>query len=72
MNEIEASTWATKTHPYVAAVVIDPVDWSRFEAFYEDRPEVKIRKVDRSQPDWWTIHVACASQAVEELVESSW
>ena len=35
----------TRTHPYVAAVAIDPVMWAQFESTFEGRPEVKIRKL---------------------------
>jgi hypothetical protein len=41
----------TKAHPYVAAVVIDPVMWAQFESAFEDRPEARVRKLDTSQPD---------------------
>ena len=62
----------TKTHPYVATIVMDPATWSRFEANFEDRPEVKIRQLDSSQPDQWTVYVACASERVRDLLESGW
>ena len=35
----------TRTHPYVAAVAIDPVMWAQFESTFEGRPEVKIREL---------------------------
>jgi hypothetical protein len=62
----------TRTHPYMCAIAIDPVDWSAFEAAVEDRPEVKIRKLDDSEPDTWTVYVACASEAVMKRLEKSW
>lgn len=61
----------TKTHPYIAEIVIDPVQWCRLEANFEDRPEVKIRKVDDQTPDTWKVYVACASVAVKDLLEES-
>jgi hypothetical protein len=61
-----------KTHPYIATILMDPATWSRFEAMFEDRPEVKARHVDRVQPDVWTVYVACASEAVRDLLEPNW
>ena len=62
----------TKTHPYIATLTMDPVHWHRFEADFQYRPEVKIRHVDRDQPDVWIVYVACASEAVKELMEEHW
>ena len=62
----------TRTHPHVAVVTIDPVDWSDFEAAAEGRPEMKIRKLDRGQPDVWVVYVACASEKVRDRLEENW
>ena len=62
----------TRTHPYVAAVAIDPVMWAQFKSTFEGRPEVKIRKLDSSQPDRWTVYAACASEAVKDWLEANW
>jgi hypothetical protein len=62
----------TKTHPYIATIIMDPATWSHFEATFEDRPEVKVRRVDRNQPDVWTVYVAGASEAVKDLLEEHW
>lgn len=62
----------TRTHPYVAALVIDPVMWAKFEASFEDRREAKIRKLNSSQPDTWTVYLACASEAVKDWLEANW
>ncbi len=62
----------TKTHPYVAVIVMDPARWHDFERTFEDRPELKIRKLDSSQPDQWTVYPACASETVRDLIEANW
>jgi hypothetical protein len=61
-----------KTHPHVATVVLDPAQWFDFERTFEDRPEVKILKLDRGQPDDWTVYAACASDEVRKLLERNW
>jgi hypothetical protein len=65
-------TVGTKTHPYLATLVMDPADGWRFERDFEDRPEVMIMKVDRRTPDHCTVYVGCASQRVQDLIESNW
>jgi hypothetical protein len=72
MSDANMPTTGTKTHPYLAALVMDPADWWRFERDFEDRPEVKIMKIDRRTPDHWTVYVGCASQRVQDLLESNW
>ena len=62
----------TKTHPYLATVVIDPARWHDFERTFEDRPEVRVLKLDHQTPDTWAVHVACASDDVRDLLESNW
>jgi hypothetical protein len=62
----------TKTHPYVATIFLDPARWFDFERTFDDRPEVKILKVDRQVPSAWTVYVACASAEVVDLLESNW
>jgi hypothetical protein len=70
-NDDEA-LWASKTHPHVAVLQFDPVMWTKFESTFENRPEVKIRKLDTSEPDIWTVYVACASEAVKDRLEETW
>ncbi len=62
----------TKTHPYIAKVIIDPAMWAQFERAFENRPEVRIRKVDHQTPDAWNVYVACASEEVRRLLERGW
>jgi len=73
MTETDATpVKGTKTHPYMSVIKIDPVAWAEFEATYDGRPEVKIRKLDNSEPDTWTVFVACASEAVKDWLEAGW
>ena len=51
---------------------MDPARWYDFERTFEDRPEVKIVKLDHQTPDAWTVYVACASDAVRDLLETNW
>jgi hypothetical protein len=60
------------THPCLAKLIMNPADWHDFESRFEDRPEVKVRRLDTSQPDQWAVWVACASEAVRDLLEENW
>ena len=60
------------THPHVATIVMDPARWFDFERTFEDRPEVKILKLDHGTPDAWTVYAACASDEVRKLLERNW
>ena len=62
----------SRTHPHLATIVMDPARWHEFERMFEDRPEVKIRKLDHTTADAWTVYVACASETVRDLLESNW
>jgi hypothetical protein len=57
---------------HLATIVMDPARWYDFERTFEDRPEVRIVKLDHSTPDMWTVYVACASDEVRDLLESNW
>ncbi|HUZ62952.1 MAG TPA: hypothetical protein VMU82_04475 [Acetobacteraceae bacterium] len=71
-NNDEPKIKLPKTHPHLAKLVIDPADWHEFERQFEDRPEVKIRKLGTSEPDQWTVWVGCASEMVKHLLEENW
>jgi hypothetical protein len=63
---------ATKTHPFVATILMDPAHLYPFERAFEDRREVKILKIDDETPGCWTVYAACASEEVQVLLESNW
>jgi hypothetical protein len=69
-TDITTPCQGTSTHPFVATIIIDPSMWSRFDALWEDRPEMKVLRVDRSRSQAWTIYAACASRSVRDLLES--
>jgi hypothetical protein len=71
-SDITSPYIGTSTHPYVATILMDPADWTRFQDTFEDRPEVHQLGVDRNEPDSWTIYTACASREVCDLLESNW
>lgn len=68
----EAAIKLPTTHPHLATLTINPADWHRFEQMAEERPEIKIRKLDQSEPDRWAVYVACASETVKDLLEANW
>ena len=67
-----AEITAPDTHPHVAVLHIDPVQYSDLERRVQDRDEVRILRCDSSQPDIWTVHLGCASEAVAERMEDGW
>jgi hypothetical protein len=71
-DDITTIPEGTKTHPFVATLPMDPAKLYAFECAFEDRREVKILKVDDSTPGCWTVYAACASEEVQNLLESTW
>jgi hypothetical protein len=41
----------SRTHPHLATIVMDPARWYDFERTFEDRPEVRILRLDDRTPD---------------------
>ena len=62
----------TKTHPFVATILMDPSQLSSFERAFEDRREVRILKVDDKTPSCWIVYAACANEEIQKLMESNW
>ena len=60
------------THPYVAEITLDPADYYRFSCLTDDAPELRVLDVDKSQPDIWTVFVACASAETASRLKSAW
>ena len=60
------------THPHVATVTLDPAAFGHLRRLVEDSREVRILDVDDGQPDFWTVRVGCASEAVREKFEDGW
>ena len=71
-HDIDPAAGAPASHPYVAVIEIDPVDYHQFTRLIEDAPELRLlRRID-DQADLWTLHVACASERVREGIEDGW
>jgi hypothetical protein len=60
------------SHPYIAVLRIDPVQFHELERRIQDRDEVRILHCDSSEPDIWAVHLGCASEAVAERMEDGW
>jgi hypothetical protein len=60
------------THPHIATITIDPVDLQKLQYLADDRPELKFLDYDDSQPDFWTVRIGCASEAVVSKLEAAW
>ncbi|MFN8719308.1 MAG: hypothetical protein ACK5YI_00605 [Rhodospirillales bacterium] len=60
------------THPHIAIITIDPVQFADLRRLLQDSLEVIVADVDRSQPDRWTVTARCASEAVRERFEDGW
>jgi hypothetical protein len=60
------------SHPILAEVHIDPVDWYRFETLNDDTPATRIVGHDDANDGLMTVYVACASDEVKERLEDGW
>lgn len=61
-----------ESHPYVATIRIDPVEFDYFERLIFDSPELRLAGREIDQPDTWKLHIACASKSVMYGVEDRW
>jgi len=66
-REITAPT----THPYIAAITIDPCDFYTFERLTQDRDEVRLLRRER-RGDKLLLRVACMSSDVARRMEDGW
>jgi hypothetical protein len=62
----------SRTHPYVATILMEPSKFAQFKQMNEGHEDVKIIGVDRSTADFWTIFAACAGREAKSLLESNW
>jgi hypothetical protein len=60
------------SHPYLAEIVIDPVDWFRLERLEADTPATRILGYDEPRDGRMTIYVACSSREVQDRLEDGW
>jgi hypothetical protein len=63
---------APSSHPYIACLTIDPVEFGRLQRLADDHPEVQLIDFDDSQADFWTVRIGCASEAVADRLEDGW
>jgi hypothetical protein len=60
------------SHPILAEIVIDPVDWVQFERLNDDNPAARILGHDTSSDGRMTVFVACSSDGVRKRLEDGW
>jgi hypothetical protein len=60
------------SHPVLAEVVIDPVDWVRLRQLDDDNPATAILGYDDPDQGCMTVYIACASEAVRVRLEDGW
>lgn len=59
-------------YPVLAEIMIDAVDWHRFNQLNEDTPATTIIGHDDPHDGFMTVHVACASEEVRDRLEDGW
>ena len=57
------------SHPILAKILIDPVDWFRIERLDDDNPTIRILGHDAPQNGTMAVYLACASIAVLDRLE---
>ena len=60
------------SHPILAEITIDPVDWYDLQRLEADNPATHIVGHDAPQNGQMTVYVACASDGVKRRVEDAW
>jgi hypothetical protein len=52
-------------------IFMEPAQLYSFERAFEDRREVRTLKGDDKTPGWCTVYAACASEEVQDFLESN-
>ena len=60
------------SHPYLAEIVIDPVNWHDLQRFDADDLTIHIVGHDAPLDGQMTVYVACASLAVRDRLQDGW
>jgi hypothetical protein len=60
------------SHPYLAKIVIDPVNWHDLQRLDADDLTIRILSHDTPCDGQMTVYVACASFAVRDRLEDGW
>jgi len=63
---------APANYPHVVDLHIDPVHLHRLERYADETETYRVLRIDRSQPDLWTVTIGCASEAVAERMDEGW
>ena len=60
------------SHPYLAELAIDPVNWHDFQRLFADEPATRILGHDAPRNGRMIVHVACASEETRTRLEDGW
>jgi hypothetical protein len=58
------------SHPVLAKIIIDPVDWSRLEQLCSDNRATRILGCDDQENGAVTVSIACASLEIRRRLEA--
>jgi hypothetical protein len=60
------------SHPVLATLTIDPVDWQKLERMTEDNPVVRLLGHDEPHDEQMVVYLGCASHATRDRLEDGW
>jgi hypothetical protein len=60
------------THPILAQIVIDPVNWYDLQRLNADNEDTHIVGHDDQEDGMMTVYIACASREVRSRLEEGW
>lgn len=60
------------THPILAEIVIDPVNWYDLQRLNDDNPATRILGYDDPEGGMMTAYIACASDEIKRRLEDGW
>jgi hypothetical protein len=60
------------SHPILARISIDPVDWQNLQRLNADNPATQIVGHDEPHDGQMTVYIACASEEVQRRMEDGW
>lgn len=71
-TEVAPPFVATKIHPHVSSLCLDPLEVRQFLHRSENQPGVRVFGIDQRNPDRWAVFVGCASRDGQDQLESKW
>jgi hypothetical protein len=60
------------SHPLLAEVIIDPVNWDYLQRLNDDNPAIRILGHDAPKGGLMRVFVACASATIRDRLEDGW